>query len=706
MMETGIYLQQPSSGKVHVSFREFWGLLLPYAGKRIGEQSKAVLFLVLYLILFQTIILGIPIAEVLVIAGGLGAVILGLSFFLEGLILGLMPLGEMVGLQLPRKASLSMVLAFGFILGLGATFAEPAIGVLKTAGASVKAWEAPLLFLLLGRYAHYLVYAVGIGVGFAVILGLIRFYYDWSLKPYIIILTLLLCGMTLASYFSPNLQLLTGIAWDCGGITTGPVTVPLVLALGIGICRAVGSNRSDTGGFGIVTLASLLPVAAVLGLGLYFLAKVPAPMTAADFCRKEVREKIKILFPTQESLIGYVMTQMGPAELEIFLGESADSVNQFIQSLAQDPKLQQRVFGIEPAAFKKWIVSKGLPEQSLSLLQDGNSSGEFQNKRLHLSKSGLFLRNMIVAVQAILPLAFLLMIVLLWFLRARVPRKDEVLFGIFLGLIGLSFFNIGIETGLTKLGNQVGQMLPSSFEEIPLAAQRKTIENFDTSLVQTAIRADGKKERFFYEYKGKEYLRRSFDPHYYDPQTKTYTFIPSRGPLFAFRQGMLGVLLVVVFGFFLGYGATLAEPALNALGIKVQELTVGRFKKRILTHSVASGVGLGTALGVIKVVWAIPLSLLLLPPYFILIFLTLFSKDEFVEIGWDSAGVTTGPVTVPLVLAMGLGLGQAVGVVEGFGILALASVYPILTVLLVGLLLQHKGGAVSNPSLAEGEKIS
>jgi hypothetical protein len=76
---------------------------------------------------------------------------------------------------------------------------------------------------------------------------------------------------------------------------------------------------------------------------------------------------------------------------------------------------------------------------------------------------------------------------------------------------------------------------------------------------------------------------------------------------------------------------------------------------------------------------------MLVPPYVVLIWLTAISSEEFVNIGWDSAGVTTGPVTVPLVLAMGLGISSQVGSVEGFGILALASVWPILAVLLVGL---------------------
>ncbi len=135
----------------------------------------------------------------------------------------------------------------------------------------------------------------------------------------------------------------------------------------------------------------------------------------------------------------------------------------------------------------------------------------------------------------------------------------------------------------------------------------------------------------------------------------------------------------------MGYGATLAEPALNALGHTVEELTVGSFRKSLLMQAVAIGVGLGMLLGVAKIVWGVPLIWLLAPPYVLLLYLTFASGEDFVNIAWDSAGVTTGPITVPLVLAMGLGIGVQVGVVEGFGILAMASVYPIVTVLAVGL---------------------
>jgi hypothetical protein len=113
---------------------------------------------------------------------------------------------------------------------------------------------------------------------------------------------------------------------------------------------------------------------------------------------------------------------------------------------------------------------------------------------------------------------------------------------------------------------------------------------------------------------------------------------------------------------------------------------------------VAIGVGVGIAWGVAKIVWDLPLIWMLIPPYALCILLTAFSTEDFVNIGWDSAGVTTGPITVPLVLAMGLGLSSQLGVVEGFGVLALASVWPILSVLVVGMFVTMKRKAVLRDS--------
>jgi hypothetical protein len=106
-------------------------------------------------------------------------------------------------------------------------------------------------------------------------------------------------------------------------------------------------------------------------------------------------------------------------------------------------------------------------------------------------------------------------------------------------------------------------------------------------------------------------------------------------------------------------------------------------------QTVAIGVGFGIAGGISKLIFGISLLYLLVPPYLLLLVLTWFSNEDFVNFSWDSAGVTTGPITVPLVLGMGLGLGGSVGALEGFGVLAMASVGPILSVLIVGLMVNR-----------------
>ena len=107
-------------------------------------------------------------------------------------------------------------------------------------------------------------------------------------------------------------------------------------------------------------------------------------------------------------------------------------------------------------------------------------------------------------------------------------------------------------------------------------------------------------------------------------------------------------------------------------------------------QTVATGVAIGISTGVAKIAFNLDLWYLLVPPYCILIIITFLSSEDFVNFGWDSAGVTTGPITVPLVLAMGLGIGSKTGAIDGFGVLALASIGPIITVLTVGLIVRKK----------------
>jgi hypothetical protein len=223
-------------------------------------------------------------------------------------------------------------------------------------------------------------------------------------------------------------------------------------------------------------------------------------------------------------------------------------------------------------------------------------------------------------------------------LRERIARGDEVALGLAFALVGLILFDLGLLQGLTPLGDQIGSLAPGAFSTIQAGAPPRPF-----------------------------------------------------GPLFG---SLWGRDLIVLFALFLGYGATLAEPGLRAMGIQVHEATVGAIPRATLVHSVATGVGAGMALGVARIVFNVPLAWLLIPIYLLLLLLTLVSSEEFVSIAWDSGASTTGPFTVPLVVAIGLGLTSSMpGVREGLGILALASAGPILAVLGVGLVLRRATGA-------------
>ncbi|MFN3237846.1 MAG: DUF1538 family protein, partial [Pseudomonadales bacterium] len=146
-----------------VGAEDIYRLLQPYLNVRFMEQFSAVMPLAVYLVLFQLFILRQSVMDAGIITMGLVAVIVGLMIFMEGLKVGLMPFGESLGNSLPAKSTLPTVITVVFLLGIGVTFAEPAIGALQTAGSLVDVTKAPYLYTLLNDWAGVLVLSVGVG---------------------------------------------------------------------------------------------------------------------------------------------------------------------------------------------------------------------------------------------------------------------------------------------------------------------------------------------------------------------------------------------------------------------------------------------------------------------------------------------------------------------------------------------------------------
>ena len=124
------------------------------------------------------------------------SVMVGLMLFIEGLKIGLMPFGETIGNILPKKSPLPVVLLIAFLLGIGVTFAEPAIGALKTAGSIIDVERAPYVYTLLNDWSGVLVLVVGVGVGLATVMGTRRFIHGCNLKPLIQLTLIPAIGVT------------------------------------------------------------------------------------------------------------------------------------------------------------------------------------------------------------------------------------------------------------------------------------------------------------------------------------------------------------------------------------------------------------------------------------------------------------------------------------------------------------------------------
>ena len=516
-----------SQRRIRVTFSQAMGILGPYSWHLIKEQILIVVPLCLYLAFVQFTVLQYGLSKIGTIVGGISVVIFGLAFFLEGIRIGLVPVGETIGDTLPRSCSLATVLFFAFVLGNLAAFGEPVIGSLQMAGAGIDPQKAPLLHMLLVQHPLMLTLTISLAVGVAVVIGTARFIFGWSLKPIVLPLVGLAVLLTLFSARDEKLAAAIGLAWDTGAVIVGPVLCPLVLALGLGVSRATGRADSGMGGFGSVGLISIMPVAAVVLLTLYL-----------NFMSSEAT-----VVPDPSALHA-MRPSLGDVALESFL----------------------------------------------------------------------------LGIRAIAPIFVFLWCFMRFFLKEEGIPASQFVLGAVLAVLGLFLFNFGLSIGLGELGTQVGNRLPTSFHPPGSAL--------------------------------------------YSPE--------------------IGKVLVVVFGIILGYGATLAEPAFNVLGQQVEDVTQGAFKKWLFCQAVAIGVGVGAGFGMLSLVYQVDLLVLLLPPYVLLFFLTIVNSEKYVNIAWDGGAVTTGPVTVPLKLAIGISLSHATGFAEGFGILALASAYPVMNILLLG----------------------
>jgi hypothetical protein len=219
--------------------------------------------IVVVVVFFQTMVLKQAFPNVLDIVLGLILVIIGLVFFIQGLEMGLFPIGENLSFALTKKGSAFWLLSFSFLMGFASTIAEPALIAVAKEAARVAVEGRLISPSEEFNYSIGLRIAVAISVGLAILLGVIRIIKGWPIYYLIIGGYLLVMLMTL---FAP--KEIIGIAYDSGGVTTSTITVPLVTALGVGLATVIKGRNPLSDGFGLIALASLFPMIFVMLYGI------------------------------------------------------------------------------------------------------------------------------------------------------------------------------------------------------------------------------------------------------------------------------------------------------------------------------------------------------------------------------------------------------------------------------------------------------
>lgn len=206
-------------------------------------------------ILSLTPLFDFSVTELITFSVGAVLLILGIGLFNLGADIAMTPMGTHVGAGLSKQRKLGLLLAVCFVLGMLITIAEPDLQVLAKQVSAV-------------MNGTVLIYAVGLGVGAFLVIAIMKIVFKRSLSQILMLFYMLLFAVALILVVNGNGSLMP-LAFDSGGVTTGPITVPFIMALGVGISSVLGDRRSKENSFGLVALCSVGPILAVLILGIF-----------------------------------------------------------------------------------------------------------------------------------------------------------------------------------------------------------------------------------------------------------------------------------------------------------------------------------------------------------------------------------------------------------------------------------------------------
>lgn len=224
--------------------------------KSFQEVLVAILPMTVLIIILTMVLAPLPSEELILFLIGAAIMMVGMALFLFGADYSMLKVGELVGEYMIKRRSLPIMVSLGFAIGIGITIAEPSVQVLAqqvrdiSDGAITKA-------ILIG--------VVSIGTGIFLAFALLRTVFHLSYYK----MMLIGYAFTFAASFFTSAEFMP-IAFDAGGVTTGPITVPFILALASGLTSMIHQGKGENDSFGMVGVASLGPILAVMLLGVIF----------------------------------------------------------------------------------------------------------------------------------------------------------------------------------------------------------------------------------------------------------------------------------------------------------------------------------------------------------------------------------------------------------------------------------------------------
>ena len=222
--------------------------------EKIMEAFSSVLPITVIVLILSVFLVPIPSGTILMFLVGAALLIVGMGFFMLGADMAMMPMGEGVGIELTKKSNLLLIIVIGFIIGFIISVAEPDLQVLGRQTPSIPGW--------------IIISTVSVGVGLFLVLSILRILFRIRLSVLLVCFYLIVFAIAL---LAPDTIIpFIPVAFDSGGVTTGPITVPFILAMGVGAASIRGDRDSQDDSFGLVAMCSVGPILAMLLLGIFY----------------------------------------------------------------------------------------------------------------------------------------------------------------------------------------------------------------------------------------------------------------------------------------------------------------------------------------------------------------------------------------------------------------------------------------------------